>query len=377
MKSALLLQVLALFLLGCAGLAKRPLVLGLYDVPQEALPQVKEAGFDVVTGEAKASFLDAAHKAELKVLATSSVLIPEVSGASVLDELQKFDRHPALWGWYLTDEPDVRDVPPQTVDAAARFVQSRTQRPGVVTLASGNAARLYGRECDLLFVDFYPVPWAPVSRFAKEMRMACAARGEKPYCAVVQAFDWTHFSDVLGQTNNLRLPTIAEVRCMAYVALALEARGLFFYSHTTRSWRLAESALWPELKTLLAEVRRVAPIFDDGPVWFPSEFEYHDPSRMYNEVHEGAILPRLFKLSKKTSGLEPGYYFVLINTTGEAVGYDIRLPFMDVDVVRVGKETLVLEEGWLRRTYAAYEVVVVGPITSKPVESMVEHGLFR
>ena len=377
MKPALLLQVLAIFLLGCAGPAKRPFVLGLYDVPEEALSQVKEAGFDVVTGEANASFLEAAHKAELKVLATSLVLIPGGSGASVQDQLQKFDRHPALWGWYLTDEPDMRDVPPAKVDAAAHFVQRRTQRPGVVTIASGNAARLYGRECDLLFVDFYPVPWAPVSRFAKEMRMAGAARGEKPYSAVVQAFDWTHFSDVLGQTNNLRLPTIGEVRCMAYLALALEARGLFFYSHTTRAWRLVESALWPDLKILLAELRRVAPIFNDGPVWFPSEFEYHDPSRMYNEVHEGAILPRLFKVSKKTGGMEFGYYFVLINTTGEAVGYDLRLPFMDVDAVRVGKETLPLQDGWLRGTYAPYEVVVLGPITSKPVESMVEQGLFR
>ena len=164
---------------------------------------------------------------------------------------------------------------------------------------------------------------------------------------------------------------------MAYMALALEARGLFFFSHTTRAWRLPESALWPDLKILLAELRRVAPIFSNEPVWFPNDFEYHDPGRMYNEVHEGAILPRLFKLSKKTGDLEAGYYFVLINTTGDAVGYDFRLPFIDTEKVRSGQETLRLQEGWLRRTYAPYEVVLLGPITSRPVESMVEQGLFR
>ena len=357
-----MLSVLALYLMGCASPANKPALFGLYDVPQQALTEIKAAGFDLVTGEARSSFLDAAQEANLKVLATSRVLAGGANGASVLDQLQKYDRHPALWGWYLIDEPDMHDVPPAKVDAAARFVQQRAQKHGVVTLASGNAARLYGRECDLLFVDFYPVPWAPVSRFAKEMRMTAAARGGKPYFAVVQAFDWTHFPDVLGQTNNLRLPTIAEVRCMAYMALALEARGIFFYSYQAKTWKLAESPLWPDLKILLAELRRVAPIFSSGPIWFPNEFEYHDPTRMYNEVHEGAILPRLFKLSKKKGDLDAGYYFILINTTGDVVGYDFRLPFADLHEVCLGNETLPLKDGWLRRSYAPYEVVVLGPI---------------
>jgi hypothetical protein len=321
--------------------------------------------------------LDAAHNANLKVLATSSVMGRAATRALVLDQLLSYDRHPALWGWYLIDEPDMLDVSPEKVDAAADFVQSRTQRPGVVTVASGSAARIYGRECDLLFVDFYPVPWTPVSRFAKEMRMAATARAEKPYLAVVQAFDWNHFSDVLGQTNNLRLPTITEVRCMAYMALALEARGLFFYSYQAGTWRLAESPLWPELKTLLQELRRTAPIFAHEPIWFPNEFEYQDPTRMYNEVHEGAILPRLFNLPKRSGDLDAGYYFVLINTTDAPVGYDFRLPFAEMNSVRFGSETLPLQDGWLRRTYAPYEVAILGPITAQSMKTMVEHRLFR
>ena len=164
---------------------------------------------------------------------------------------------------------------------------------------------------------------------------------------------------------------------MAYMALALEARGLFFYSYQARTWKLAESPLWPELKMLVAELRRVAPLFANAPVWFPNEFEYQDPTRMYNEVHEGAILPRLFKVSKKTGDLEGGYYFVVINTTGSDVGYDFRLPFSEINSVRAGKETWPLQEGWLRRNYAPYEVVVLGPITSRPVEATLEQGLFR
>src|SRR5687768_15552436 len=128
------LCAMALVLVGCSAPAKRPLVFGLYDVPQQELSEVKAAGFDVVTGEASDSFLDAAHAAKLEVLATSSALVPGATRAGVIEQLHAFDRHPALWGWYLIDEPDMLDMPPARVSAATRFVQSRTGHPGVVTI---------------------------------------------------------------------------------------------------------------------------------------------------------------------------------------------------------------------------------------------------
>ena len=129
---------LAAMLAGCGTAPKSPLSLGLYGVPKEAMPEVKAAGFDVLYGSATSEYLDAARRADLKVLATSSVLARGATRAAVLDQLEKYDRHPALWGWYLIDEPDMHDVPPEKVDAAALFVQIRSKRPGVVTLASGN-----------------------------------------------------------------------------------------------------------------------------------------------------------------------------------------------------------------------------------------------
>jgi hypothetical protein len=333
----------------------------LYDVPPEALVEVKDAGFDLVTGPANPAFLDAAAAAHLKVLMTASSAFS--ADASIVErEISSFDRHPAAWAWYLIDEPDLHDVPPERVKRATQRFQRRAQKPGVVVLRSGAAAKTYGGDCDLLMVDFYPVPWAPVARFAREMRLASFARGDKPYFGIVQAFDWSHFPEVLGQTNQLhelRAPTLAEIRCMAYMALALEARGLFFYSYRAGTWQLPASPLWPELKMLLRELRAVAPLFAERPRWAPSEFEYDGP--MYNEVHDGVILSRLYHLTRPAQDLAPGYYYVVINTTGDVVPYDFRAPFADTSI-RSDGETIQLEEGWIRKRYQPYEVVIFGPL---------------
>jgi hypothetical protein len=360
------LLLIPLFIAGCAA-PKRTFVLGLYDVPLESLHEVKEAGFDVVTnpsGRLESGFLNSAHKENLRVLVHSSAFWGNRTKTD--KEIREFDKHPATWGWYLIDEPDLHDIPPRRVATITQEFQRRTQKPGIVVLASGSAARLYGADCDLLFVDFYPVAWTPVSRFAKEMLLASLVRADKPYIAVVQAFDWSHFPDVLGQSDGLRTPTGAEVRCMAYMALALEARGLFFYSYQTQTWKLKESSLWPALKSLAKDLRDTSQIFENPPLWWPTEVAYHNVEKQYNEVHEGRILSRLYHVKKGDLRFPSGYYFVVINTTAEDVGFDFRLPFADVNTVLIGENVSRTEDGWLRQTYKPYEVAIVGPIQAAP-----------
>jgi hypothetical protein len=352
---------LLLVLCGCATARSKSPVFGLYDVPVEAFAEVKKAGFDVVTGAAQAEFLNAAADSKLKVLMTSSAFSGNAS--KIERELKDFDHHRAAWGWYLIDEPDLHDAPPDRVASVTRSFQSRARKPGVVVLRSGGSAKTYGRDCDLLMVDFYPVPWSPVARFAREMRLASFARDDKPYFGVVQAFDWSHFPEVLGQTNDLRAPTIAEIRCMAYMALALEARGLFFYSFQAGTWNLPASPLWPEVKSLLQELRLTAPLFANAPQWAPSELEYRGP--MYNEVHDGVMLSRLYHLARPAKNLPAGYYYLVINTTADTVGYDFRVPFA-AESVRHGGETISLDDRWLRRRYEPYEVAIFGPL-QKPL----------
>lgn len=369
---------LILILLTQIGCARRhqPILFGLYDVPAEAFPEVKQAGFDLVTIPASTDskkYLNAAQQNGLQVLHPSSAFSGPASRSDA--ELRNFDRHPALWAWHLYDEPDLHDLPPQHVSRIAHSFQLKARKPAALVLASGSAAATYAANLDLLMVDFYPVPWAPVSRFAKEMRLAKFARAEKPFFAVVQAFDWTHFSDVLGQTNNLRAPTIAEIRCMSYLALALEARGLFFYSYASRAWRLADSPLWPELKNLIHELRKYSPLFQHPPLWWPTDVEFAGP--MYNEVHDSIVLTRLYHLASDTDHLRRGYYFVVINTVPTPTTFSLRIPFSSVTSIPHHNKTIPLENGWLRQTYDPYEVKIFGPFAPEVPLDVVRSGIFR
>jgi hypothetical protein len=147
------------------------------------------------------------------------------------------------------------------------------------------------------------------------------------------------------------------------MALVLEARGLFFYSFKAGTWNLPASPLWPELKALVKELRAAAPLFANSPKWAPSEVEYHGP--MYNEVHDGVMLSRLYHLARPAKNLPEGYYYLVMNTTGDAVSYDFRVPF-EAESVGHGADSIALEDGWLRRHYEPYEVAIFGPL-QKPL----------
>jgi hypothetical protein len=144
------------------------------------------------------------------------------------------------------------------------------------------------------------------------------------------------------------------------MALALEARGLFFYTYTARDWQLAETSLWPELKSLVQELRSHSALFAQPPLWWPADVDYVDSERMYNEVHDGVILSRLYHLPKAAGELSPGYYFLVVNTTRETLGYSFRVPFADVASAEFGAESL-RPDRWLRREYKPFEVALLGP----------------
>src|SRR5512138_673085 len=100
------LAPLSCFVACCALAAGAPFPLGIYGVRStNDFPALREAGFNLVVGPAEKSYLDAAQSSGLKVLASFS------AGAN-RRTLARLDRHPALWAWYLSDEPDQHLIPP-------------------------------------------------------------------------------------------------------------------------------------------------------------------------------------------------------------------------------------------------------------------------
>ena len=61
-----------------------------------------------MTGPARRGFLDAAKANGIGVLASpGSHAGKGFDAAKVQATVTKHDRHPALWSWYLIDEPDM------------------------------------------------------------------------------------------------------------------------------------------------------------------------------------------------------------------------------------------------------------------------------
>jgi hypothetical protein len=90
-----------------------------------------------------------------------------------------------------------------------------------------------------------------VSSFLDEAR--AALRYRRPALAVLQAF-----GEPVG-TDGL-MPTPAELRCMTYLALVHEARGIIFFSYSYNGpMRENNPAQWREIKKCATEIRDLAP----------------------------------------------------------------------------------------------------------------------
>src|SRR5206468_10380624 len=141
--------------------------------------EVAAEGFDLVVGPASKEFLDEAKSYGARVMATGAELDREkpLTPAQIIS----LDRHAALSAWYLVDEPDLHNIAPKQVQRANALIKKSARKPTIVVLSSGGAVEKYSRCSDYLGVDWYPVPWAPISTFGREMKLARLGAAGKPF----------------------------------------------------------------------------------------------------------------------------------------------------------------------------------------------------
>ena len=135
--------------------------IGLYSVGSETnLAEIAEAGFSLVAGPAQRGFLDEAKANGIGVMASPGSSAGEnFDAAKVRSTVAKLDRHPALWSWYLIDEPDMHSVSPEKVEEAHRFVKrlGATKQTSLV-LYQGDLRQVVRRHCG--HYDDRPLPGA-------------------------------------------------------------------------------------------------------------------------------------------------------------------------------------------------------------------------
>lgn len=331
------------------------------------LPEIRAAGFDIVTGPASRDFLNTARDLGLRVFAS-----PETSAGGRFSPkiarraIQRFDRHPALWAWYLVDEPDLSGTPPEQVAAAQRFFKSvPARKPTAAVFFQGDESRYYSAIPDIVMVDKYPVPWLPLAAFGQHVELARLSAGpKKPMYAIVQAFDWSYAAQVLPGETNLRPPTRAEMRCMTYEALARGANGVFYYSHEMGAWKLrVQTEVWEDLQAVVAEVRRLKPLFDGQHLWWHRRFEIPNRQNRFNAALQPSVTTTLLEVSKPEGTVAAGRYLVAVNTTPvtQTVQFDGPKKGMASLAVLAQNRMLIGINGVFRDQFEPYGVQVYGP----------------
>jgi hypothetical protein len=162
-----------------------------------------------------------------------------------LDELQAFVRRyrhePAVYGWYLFDEPDLNQLPPPKLQAGYRAIKALDGHPIAVVFTTGQC--LFGQGAidpaylagfDLLMFDRYPfytnLPDVHPLQDERKIDANCVQSARITHklgpIMVLQGFG-------KGQKDGpftWRDPTYQETLCSFRVALAAGALGVLFYS---------------------------------------------------------------------------------------------------------------------------------------------------
>lgn len=253
------------------------------------LRRIADAGFNFIlpynssllnlTGKSKTRLdgmktsFDMAARHGLQVLCCIKEIRPlqEMDGVKGYDKVIDYlvsgmKSHPALIGWYISDEEPIEHVP--------RFIRLRERISAidnahpVFTLTDKKLdARVYGATGDIFMGDFYPI------RNEKDQSMTplrdyittCMSNG-LGFWRVPQAFNWgiTFRTDPY---SSYRYPTDLEMRSMVLLAMNLGTKGYCFYSYTPIFHQQEQldpgssKKFWPQVARTAKLLRELEPFF--------------------------------------------------------------------------------------------------------------------
>lgn len=235
-----------------------------------------EAGFNTLVLPSRVTSLrnlDDAAKLGLSVIVSSAN--QETSFWSSMAE--KYTPRPELLGWYPLQKPDTQmpATPPALMaDLYDRLRNLDPAHPVCMSLGSLSRMAAYAPYCDVL------LPWTepePVGDLRSVDLMLCQAQalaaGRRPVWPIIPMAGATATQDArLDPQGAGRPPTPAEFRCMAYLALARGAQGLFCYalnmpgSREVRPYDVRREApeLWAMVRTVGLQVKALMPALIKG-----------------------------------------------------------------------------------------------------------------
>ncbi|MCC7491757.1 MAG: hypothetical protein IT204_05395 [Fimbriimonadaceae bacterium] len=261
---------------------------GIYQVSPAAMPTVKAAGFDVVhvyTWESSQDdtaarvYLDAAQAAGLRVFlgfdrgGSSGNGMVQGNQAHLAARVAALCDHPALFCWYLFDEPEVvhQYIAPRTLNAYAELVRQLDPYHVVVMTTWGPRMALYRRSFDTHWTQSYSPPAGVVNTLGEHRRLL----GEgTPLTLLVHCYDQAQKA-AAGRGSSFDpaafQPDPAWLRAAAFAGITQRINGLWWwwYADGTNDWLTVADvpAAWAALTAVGRDVDSLEPVLAaDTPV---------------------------------------------------------------------------------------------------------------
>ncbi len=231
--------------------------IGTYGAPPEDYHLLKAAGYNFVVASIKN--LDKVHEAGLKAAVPIHGAKPHWFSA-VRDSITKYKKHPAVLCWMLYDEPGYNRADLLDIYKIYNIAyEADSYHPAYLVITNPSVYKTFGRCCDVLAVDTYPIAQGDITAVGENLARAYRESDNNlPVWHCGQLFKWP----------AQRRPTPQEHRFMTYSSLIEGAKGMLWYTYKGYGQYLPtdDPELWAYQKTLLNELNELAPLYIEGKV---------------------------------------------------------------------------------------------------------------
>jgi hypothetical protein len=191
--------------------------------------------------------MDVIQKCGMKLLFSSATQLPGhgqrcekwdgVEGVQeiTLHAVEIIKDHPALLGYYISDETP-REQIPFLLDTREKISALDPWHPVWTLTYRVEDLPLYNITGDVLSVDPYPIKANQTSQSLDDMvySLRSSQRGGQPVWIVPQAFNWMYLSSTDPEKlRQSRGPNAQEMVAMPLLSAALGARGFIYYGYIT------------------------------------------------------------------------------------------------------------------------------------------------
>lgn len=212
---------------------KKVFPLFMYHVNSEDIPAVKKMGFNIVSGkDTKGRWMSLPAReiedslAYEKAVSGNNMFVSmgvNFANKNFNEYMEKYRTLPGIFVWYCADEPwRDWDIHRKNYNS----IRATDQNHPVVTVVNMTMhMKNAGPICDILGCDPYPIPNVSLRNVTDMTESAVRATfGLKPVLTILPAYE-------------SKLPTLADLRCMATLAICAGANGIGIYAWDDRLYR--------------------------------------------------------------------------------------------------------------------------------------------